>query len=127
MKFMLLCCHDDQDWDKLSKSEQEQMVDDARQQVAQIKASGQYRSSARLHPTSMATSVRVRNGKPLVTDGPFAETKEYLAGYYLIEARDLNEAIDVAARQPGARLGTIVVRPVLEIPGLPASNSLHNQ
>jgi len=119
MKFMLLCCHDDRDWDKLSTTEQEQMIEEASQQVSQIKSSGHYLSAARLHPTSTATSVRVRDGKRLVTDGPFAETKEQLAGFYLIEASDLHEAIDIAARQPGARLGKIEVRPVLEIPGLP--------
>ena len=119
MKFLLLCCHDHQDWDKLSETEQEQIVEEARQQVEKIKSSGHCLSSARLHPTSMATSVRVRDGKRLVTDGPFAETKEQLAGFYLIEASDLDEATSIAARQPGARLGTIEVRPVLEIPGLP--------
>lgn len=119
MKFLLLCCHDDQDWDKLSETEQKQIVEDAHQQVGQIQSSGHWLASARLHPTSMATSVRVRDGKRLVTDGPFAETKEQLAGFYLIEASDVEEAISIAARQPGARLGTIEVRPVLEIPGLP--------
>jgi hypothetical protein len=66
-----------------------------------------------------ATSVRVRDGKPLITDGPFAETREQLGGYFLVEARDLNEAIKIAARIPGARKGTVEVRPVMEIPGLP--------
>jgi hypothetical protein len=77
-------------------------------------------AAAPLHPTAMATSVRVRDGKPLVTDGPFAETREQLGGYFLIDARDLNEAIGIAARIPGARRGTVEVRPVLEIAGLPA-------
>jgi hypothetical protein len=67
----------------------------------------------------MATSVRVRDGKPLVTDGPFAETREQLGGYFLIDAKDLDEAIGIAARIPGARLGTVEIRPVMEIAGLP--------
>jgi hypothetical protein len=72
-----------------------------------------------LQPASQATSMRVRNGEVMVTDGPFAETKEQLGGYYLIDAADLDEAIDVAARIPGVRWGTVEIRPVMEIPGLP--------
>ena len=73
-----------------------------------------------LHPTSMATSVRVRDGKRLVTDGPFAETREQLGGYFLIDAKNLDEAIAIAGRIPMARKGTVEVRPVIEISGLPA-------
>jgi hypothetical protein len=73
-----------------------------------------------LHPTATATSVRVRDGKRLVTDGPFAETREQLGGYYLIDARDLDEAMKIAERIPVAKHGTIEIRPVLEISGLPA-------
>lgn len=72
-----------------------------------------------LQPVATATSVRVRSGKPVVTDGPFAETHEQLGGYFLVEAKDLNEAIAIAARIPGARKGTVEVRPVLELQGLP--------
>ena len=72
-----------------------------------------------MHPVAAATSVRLRNGKRLVTDGPFAETREQLGGYYLIDAKDLDEAIAIAARIPPARKGTIEIRPVMEIPGLP--------
>ena len=72
-----------------------------------------------LHPVATATSVRVREGKSVVTDGPFAETREQLGGYYLIEARDLDEAIGIAGRIPPARFGTIEIRPVMEIGGLP--------
>ena len=81
----------------------------------QIKADGRHVSSHQLHPTSAATTIRVRNGKRLVTDGPFAETREQLGGYYLIEAKDLDEAIDIAARIPSARMGTIEVRPLVEV------------
>ena len=72
-------------------------------------------TGAQLQPTSAATSVRVRDGKRLVTDGPFAETREQLGGYYLIDAKDLDEAIAIAARIPSARLGTVEVRPLVEV------------
>ena len=80
-----------------------------------IRASGQCLASEALQPVSTATTVRVRNGKVSVTDGPFAETKEYLAGFYMIEARDLNEAIQIAARIPPAQVGSIEVRPIRPI------------
>ncbi len=76
--------------------------------------------AAPLQPTSTATSVRVRDGKRVVTDGPFAETREQLGGYFLVDARDLDEAIGIAARIPGSRFGTVEIRPVMEIPGLPS-------
>jgi hypothetical protein len=81
-----------------------------------IQKSGQYLGGNALQPVNTATTVRVRNGKMSTTDGPFAETKEQLGGYYLIEARDLNEAIQVASRIPSARLGSIEVRPIQEFP-----------
>ena len=80
---------------------------------------GQYLATAPLHPTATATSVRVREGKRLVTDGPFAETREQLGGYFLIEASDLDEAIAIAGRIPMARRGTVEIRPVVEVAGLP--------
>ena len=80
-----------------------------------IKANGQYLAGAQLQPTTTATSVRVRDGKRLVTDGPFAETREQLGGYYLVDAKDLDEAIGIAARIPSAKAGTIEVRPVVEM------------
>ena len=86
-----------------------------------LHAKGQFLSHNPLHPTTTATSVRVRDGKPLITDGPFAETREHLGGYFLIDAKDLDEAIAVAARIPGARVGTVEVRPVIEVAGLPTS------
>jgi hypothetical protein len=82
---------------------------------------GNYVSAGPLHPVATATSVRIREGKRLVTDGPFAETREQLGGYYLIEAKNLDEAITIAERIPVARLGTIEIRPVLEISGLPTN------
>src|SRR5438128_8521561 len=86
----------------------------------ELSAAGQYLAAAPLEPTAAATSVRVRKGKRVVTDGPFAETKEQLGGYFLIDASDLDEAIAIAARIPVASRGTIEVRPVVHIPDLPA-------
>jgi hypothetical protein len=115
MKFMLLICDDEKAWGKLSETEQRQIYGEYGQFTQQIKSSGHYLDSAQLQPTSAATSVRVRNGKRLVTDGPFAETREQLGGYYLIDAKDLDEATAIAARIPSARLGTVEVRPVVEV------------
>jgi hypothetical protein len=80
---------------------------------------GKFLGANPLHPVATATSVRVRQGTPVVTDGPFAETREQLGGYYLVDAADLDEAIQIAARIPPATVGTIEIRPVLEIEGLP--------
>jgi hypothetical protein len=87
----------------------------------ELQAGGKFLGANPLHPTALATSVRVRDGKRFVTDGPFAETREQLGGYFLIDAGDLDEAIGVAARIPMAKTGTVEVRPVIEIPGLPAT------
>ncbi len=115
MKYLLLIYDDEKAWAKFSETEQQQAMGEYMQFTQQIKSSGQHVASAQLHPTSAATSVRVRNGKRLVTDGPFAETREQLGGYYLIEAKDLDEAITIAERIPSARspLGVIEVRPVV--------------
>jgi len=116
MKYMLLIYHDEQ---VLSETERQECYTESMQLAHDIKSSGQYLAANPLHPTAMATSVRVRNGKRLVTDGPFAETREQLGGYFLIDAKDLDQAIAIAARIPMARKGTVEVRPVIEIPGLP--------
>ena len=116
MRYMLLIYLDEQ---ALGETEREECYIESAQLAQEIHASGQYLAANPLHPTSTATSIRVRDGKRLVTDGPFAETREQLGGYYLIDARDLDEAIGVAARIPMARKGTVEVRPVIEIPGLP--------
>lgn len=84
----------------------------------QLHAAGQYLNASPLHPAAAAVMVQVREGKPLVTDGPFIETREQIAGYFLINARNLSEAIDIAARVPGARIGTVEIRPLIEITGL---------
>lgn len=116
MKYILLIYLDEQ---SLIETERQECYVESTQLAQQLKSSGQYLAANPLHPTSMATSVRVRDGKRFVTDGPFAETREQLGGYFLIDAKDLDEAIGIAARIPMARKGTVEVRPVIEIRGLP--------
>jgi hypothetical protein len=117
MKYMLLIYFNEQAG--LSESERQECYAESTQLAQQLQASGQYLAANPLHPTAMATSVQVRDGKRIVTDGPFAETREQLGGYFLIEANNLDEAIGIAGRIPMARKGTVEVRPVIEIPGLP--------
>jgi hypothetical protein len=105
----------------LSETERQECYAESTRLAQQLQASGQYLAANPLHPTAMATSVRVRDGKRIVTDGPFAETREQLGGYFLIEANNLDEAIGIAVRIPMARKGTVEVRPVIEIPGLPGA------
>ena len=115
MRYMLLI-YLDQSWGQRSLAERQQIYWEQVQQTDQLTSSGQYLAGSPLHPTSTATSVRVRDGKRLLTDGPFAETREQLGGYMLIDVKDLDEAIAIAARAPLARVGTIEVRPVREGP-----------
>ncbi len=117
MKYMLLIYADENAW---SDSERERCYAESTRLAHQLAESGQYVATNPLQPVATATSVRVRDGKRQVTDGPFVETREQLGGYFLIDAKDLDEAIAVAARIPGARKGTVEIRPVLEIPDLPA-------
>ena len=112
MKYMLLICRDEQAWDRLSVTERGESM----KLTQELTSRGQYLSGSPLHPSSSATSVRVRDGKRLVTDGPFAETREQLGGYMLIDVKDLDEAIAIAARVPLARTSTVEVRPVREGP-----------
>jgi hypothetical protein len=116
MKYMLLIYLGEQ---ALSEADREKCYVESTQLAQELSASGKYLGANPLHPTATATSVRIRDGKRLLTDGPFAETREQLGGYFLIDARDLDEAISIAARIPGARVGAVEVRPVVEIPGLP--------
>lgn len=116
MKYMLLIYANEQAW---TDAEREECFKESAQLAHQLKADGQYLAANPLQHVAMATSVQVRGGKRLVTDGPFAETREQLGGYFLIDASDLDEAIAVAERIPGARKGTVEIRPVVEIPGLP--------
>jgi hypothetical protein len=114
MKYMLLIYDNEQAWAKLNEPEQRKVYGEYMQFTEDIKASRNYLAGAQLHPIGTASSVRVRDGKELVTDGPFAETHEQLGGYYLIEAKNLDEATHIAARIPSARYGTVEVRPVVE-------------
>ena len=99
--------------------ERESCFAESIQLTHQLDANGNFLGASPLHPVATATSVRIRDGKRLVTDGPFAETHEQLGGYFLVDAQDLDEAIDIAAQNPGARKGTVEIRPVLELAGLP--------
>jgi len=116
VRYMLLIYLDEH---ALDETERERCYRESAQLAHQLSAAGQYRAAAPLEPTATATTVRVREGKRVVTDGPFAETKEQLGGYFLIDATDLDDAIAIAARIPMARRGTIEVRPVIDIPDLP--------
>jgi hypothetical protein len=124
MKYMLLCYDDVAAWEKAGQAALQDAMAEAVELCHEINAKGQYLDAAPLQPISTATSVRVRNGKRLVTDGPFAEPREILGGYYLIDVADVNEAIEIAARHSGARVGTVEIRPVMELPGLPKKTSL---
>jgi hypothetical protein len=115
MKYMLLIYSDERGW---TEEARDHCYAQSQDLIREIRSDGKYLGAAPLHPTSTATSVRVRDGKRLVTDGPFAETKEQLGGFYLIDAEDLDDAIAIAARIPPARVGTIEIRPVVELPGL---------
>jgi hypothetical protein len=119
MKYMLLIYADEQVW---TDEERAHCYQESTQLAHTLQNNGQYLGALPLQPVATATSVRVRDGKRLVTDGPFAETREQLGGYFLIEARDLDEAIDIAGRIPGARKGTVEIRPAVEIPGLPEAS-----
>jgi len=116
VKYLLLIYTDEKVW---TENEREKCIAESTQLTHELHAKGQYLRAAPLHPVATATSVRVRNGKRLVTDGPFAETHEQLGGFFLIDAADLDEAIEIAARIPGARKGTVEVRPIMELAGLP--------
>jgi hypothetical protein len=116
VKYMLLICRDEQAWDRLSVTERQRIYEETMVVAQELTSRGQYLGGFPLHASSSATSVRVRDGKRLVTDGPFAETREQLGGYMLIDVKDLDEAIAIAARVPLARTSTVEVRPVREGP-----------
>ena len=119
MKYILLVHHSEEVLGSLSQTDLQQMRAESVQLANDIHLSGHYLDAAPLQPVSTAVSVRVREGKRLVTDGPFAETREQLGGYFFIDAGDLDQALDIAARIPAARIGTVEIRPVMEIDGLP--------
>ncbi|MBI3278840.1 MAG: YciI family protein [Acidobacteria bacterium] len=107
---------DEQAW---TEAERELCYGESTELAQKLKSAGHYVAASPLQPVATATSVRVRGGKRLVTDGPFAETREQLGGFFMVEAADLDEAIAIAGRIPGARKGTVEVRPVIELPDLP--------
>src|ERR687894_408123 len=100
MQYLLMCCFEEKRWDALPQAERDEIMRDYGELIQSVTKSGQYLAGAKLKPTSAATTVREKNGKPVITDGPFAETKEQLGGYHLIEAKDLDEALAIAARIP---------------------------
>jgi hypothetical protein len=116
MKYMLLLYADEGVW---TEPERQACYLESAQVAHQLHEKGQYLAANPLQPVATATSVQVRNGKRLVTDGPFAETREQLGGYFLVEARNLDEAIEIAGQLPGAKKGTVEIRPVVEVPTLP--------
>lgn len=114
MKYMLLIYHDEQSWSGITEAERQQIYGEYRQLRADLESRGQFLNGSELQPVTTATTVRVRDGKELITDGPFAETHEQLGGYFLIEAANLDEATSIAARIPSARTGTVEIRPLAE-------------
>ncbi len=115
MKYLCLVYFEEAKLDALSPSEHDTLVGEALAYDEELRTSGHYIVSEALQPVQTATTLRVRNGRVATTDGPFAETKEQLGGFILIEARDLNEAIRVASKIPPARLGCVEVRPIQEL------------
>ena len=113
MKYMLLIYEDEKNWVNVDKQTQDQIFGEYMAFTEGIKTSGKHVAGDALHPIQAATTVRVRDGKTLKTDGPFAETREQLGGYYIVEAKDLDEACAIAAKIPASRTGSIEVRPVM--------------
>ncbi|MBS1850412.1 MAG: YciI family protein [Acidobacteria bacterium] len=116
MKYMLLIYLDEKAMDEATR---DKCYVESTAYAHLLQAQGKYLDAAPLHPTTTATSIRLREGKPLVTDGPFAETREQLGGFFLVDAKDLDEAIRMATQVPAGRFGTVEIRPVMEIAGLP--------
>jgi len=117
MKYLLLCCHEEKKLDSMSKSECDAIMEETVAYCEALKKSGHLIGVEALESVQTAMTVQVRNGKLSVTDGPFAETKEQVGGYFLIEARDVNEAIQVASKFPSVRFGTMEMRPVRDFQG----------
>jgi hypothetical protein len=115
MHYLLMIYENEADFEKLSDAEKGKIFGEYFAFTESIKKSGHYVAGDALQPTMTATTVRVRDGKTLVTDGPFAETREQLGGYYLVDAKDLDEARAIAARIPSARVGSIEVRPIMKV------------
>ena len=116
MKYLLLIYEAEADWAKILEDEKGKIYQEYMDYAKRIRKNGNYLGGEALQPVSTATTVRVKNGKTLTTDGPFAETREQLGGFFFVEAKDLDEAIALAAAIPGARTGSIEVRPILPTP-----------
>ncbi len=114
MQYLCLIYDNEEEWQKLPRSEAEKIIGEYSSYTESIRKSGHYVGGNALQPTHAATTVRVRKGKLATTDGPFTETREQLGGYFLVQAKDLNEAIQLASRIPGARIGAVEVRPIME-------------
>ena len=114
MKYLLLIYQSEKSWDAHTEAEIQKIYAEYGKLRQELTAGGQFIGGSQLHPIATASSVRVRDGKPLITDGPFAETHEQLGGYFLIDAKNLDEALEIAARIPSAREGTVEVRPIVE-------------
>ncbi len=123
MRYLLTIYADESRYATMTPEQSAQLMAEYGAFGEEAQAAGVLLGGEGLQPTATATTVRVRDGEPLFTDGPFAETREQLGGYYLVDAEDLDEAIAIAGRIPGARVGTVEVRPVIELPGLPAGRS----
>jgi hypothetical protein len=118
MQYLLLIYDDEKIWEAMSKEQSGSMMGSYMKFTNDIKASGHMRAGDALQPVHTATTVRVRDGKTTTTDGPFAETREQLGGYYLIEAKDLDEAVKIAAKIPSATVGSIEIRPIQVYPSM---------
>ena len=116
MQYMMLIYLDE---NSLTEAQRTQCYNDSAAYARQLHEKGKFIATAPLHPTSTATSIRTRDGRQIVTDGPFAETREQLGGFFLIEARNLDEAIEIAGKIPAGRWGTVEIRPVIEVEGVP--------
>jgi hypothetical protein len=116
MQYILFIYENEADYDSRSEAQNGTIFQEYLQLNRKLRDAGEYRSGERLQPVGTATTVRVRDGKTLTTDGPFAETREQLGGYYIIEAKDLDAAVSIAAKVPGARYGSIEVRPIRPMP-----------
>ena len=124
MKYTMLIYLDET---ALSDAQRQQCYEESAQYAQQLNSDGRYLAAVPLHPTSTATSIRMRDDKRMVTDGPFAETREQLGGFFMVEAKDLDEAIDIASRIPAGRWGTVEIRPVVEVTGLPESEGAESE
>jgi hypothetical protein len=116
MKYMLLIYSDENVW---TEAERDQCYKESTALVHELASQGKFISASPLQPVSTATTVQIRQGKRLITDGPFAETREQLGGYFMINAQDLDEALEIASRIPAAKKGTVEVRPIVELPDVP--------